>query len=162
MAVVYVAGGCLWGVEAFFTTIPGIIHTEVGRAIGRANGRSSKLDSPYDGYAECVKLHFDDRMLTITDIMNYLFEIIDPYSVNRQGNDIGEKYRTGLYSCVDDYLIEARQFIERRKDRDKIAVEVLPLSNYIKSAEEHQQHLEKYPEDMHMCHISIDLLNKYK
>lgn len=155
MVVVYVAGGCLWGVEAFFATIPGIIHTEAGRA----NGRSSKLDGPYDGYAECVKLHFDDRMLTITDIMNYLFEIIDPYSVNQQGNDIGEKYRTGLYSCVDDHLIEARQFIERRKDRDQIAVEVLPLSNYIKSAEEHQQHLEKYPEDMHMCHISKDLLN---
>lgn len=114
MAVVYVAGGCLWGVEAFFITIPGILHTEAGRA----NGRSSKLDGPYDGYAECVKLHFDDRMLTITDIMNYLFEIIDPYSVNQQGNDIGEKYRTGLYSCVDDHLIEARQFIERRKDRD--------------------------------------------
>ncbi|HCU7790382.1 peptide-methionine (S)-S-oxide reductase [Staphylococcus aureus] len=158
MVVVYVAGGCLWGVEAFFATIPGIIHTEAGRA----NGRSSKLDGPYDGYAECVKLHFDDRMLTITDIMNYLFEIIDPYSVNQQGNDIGEKYRTGLYSCVDDHLIEARQFIERRKDRDQIAVEVLPLSNYIKSAEEHQQHLEKYPEDMHMCHIPKDLLNKYK
>lgn len=158
MVVVYVAGGCLWGVEAFFATIPGIIHTEAGRA----NGRSSKLDGPYDGYAECVKLHFDDRMLTITDIMNYLFEIIDPYSVNQQGNDIGEKYRTGLYSCVDDHLIEARQFIERRKDRDQIAVEVLPLSNYIKSAEEHQQHLEKYPEDMRMCHISKDLLNKYK
>ncbi len=86
MVVVYVAGGCLWGVEAFFATIPGIIHTEAGRA----NGRSSKLDGPYDGYAECVKLHFDDRMLTITDIMNYLFEIIDPYSVNGQGNDIGE------------------------------------------------------------------------
>lgn len=125
MAVVYVAGGCLWGVEAFFATIPGIIHTEAGRA----NGRSSKLDGPYDGYAECVKLHFDDRMLTITDIMNYLFEIIDPYSVNQQGNDIGQKYRTGLYRCVDDHLIEARQFIERRKDRDQIAVEVLPLSN---------------------------------
>ncbi len=138
MAVVYVAGGCLWGVEAFFATIPGIIHTEAGRA----NGRSSKLDGPYDGYAECVKLHFDDRMLTITDIMNYLFEIIDPYSVNQQGNDIGQKYRTGLYSCVDDHLIEARQFIERRKDRDQIAVEALPLFNYIKSAEEHQQHLE--------------------
>ncbi len=54
-----------------------------------------------------------------------------------------EKYRTGLYSCLDDHLIEARQFIERRKDRDQIAVEVLPLSNYIKSAEEHQQHLRK-------------------
>lgn len=102
MAVVYVAGGCLWGVEAFFATIPGIIHTEAGRA----NGRSSKLDGPYDGYAECVKLHFDDRMLTITDIMNYLFEIIDPYSVNQQGNDIGQKYRTGLYSCVDDHLMK--------------------------------------------------------
>lgn len=59
-------------------------------------------------------------MLTITDIMNYLFEIIDAYSVNRQGNDIGEKYRTGLYSCLDDHLIEARQFIERRKDRDQL------------------------------------------
>ena len=68
----------------------------------------------------------------------------------------------GLYSCVDDYLIEARQFIDRRNDRNQIAVEVLPLSNYIKSAEEHQQHLSKYLEDMHMCHISKDLLDKYK
>lgn len=78
MVVVYVVGGCLWGVEVFFIIILGIIYIEVGRV----NGRSFKLDSLYDGYVECVKFYFDDCMLIIIDIMNYLFEIIDLYSVN--------------------------------------------------------------------------------
>lgn len=134
MAIVYVAGGCLWGVETFFATTPRIIHTEAGRV----NGRNSKLDGPYDGYTECIRLYFDDRMLAITGVTNYLFEAIDPHSVNQQGNDAGQKYRTGLYSCVGDHLIEAHRFTGRRRDKDQIAMEILPLSNYIKGAGEHQ------------------------
>lgn len=76
MEVVYVAGGCLWGVQAFFKTIPGIVSTEAGRA----NGTTSNLSGEYDGYAECVKLTFDSDSLTIRNIMAYLFEVIDPYS----------------------------------------------------------------------------------
>ena len=158
METVYVAGGCLWGVQAFFKTIPGIVLTEAGRA----NGTTSNLNGDYDGYAECVKLTFDPDSLTIRNIMAYLFEVIDPYSLNQQGQDIVKKYRTGLYSENAQHLNEAQNFINEREDSDHIVVEVLPLSNYVKSAPEHQDRLEHYPEDHHMCHIPMHMLNKYK
>ena len=132
-----------------------------GRA-GRANGTTNTLDGPYDGYAECVKVVFDEKCTSVTELMEHLFEIIDPYSLNKQGVDVGKKYRTGLYSTNPGHLEEARAFIDSRKDRDKIVVEVLPLTNYVRSAEEHQHHLERYPEDCSYCHIPDEVLNKYR
>ncbi len=92
--------------------------------------------------------------------MTYLFEIIDPYSVNKQGQDVGEKYRTGIYSENPEHLKEAEGFLRERDDYARIAVEVLPLSNYVKSAEEHQDRLTRCPDDY--CHIPEELLSKYK
>ena len=94
METVYIAGGCLWGVQHFFDTVPGVQMTEAGRA----NGTTSSLDGPYDGYAECVKVVYDEKNTSISELMAHLFEIIDPYSLNKQGVDVGKKYRTGLYS----------------------------------------------------------------
>ena len=93
METVYIAGGCLWGVQHFFDTVPGVQMTEAGRA----NGTTSSLDGPYDGYAECVKVVYDEKNTSISELMAHLFEIIDPYSLNKQGVDVGKKYRTGLY-----------------------------------------------------------------
>ena len=156
METVYLAGGCLWGVQAFVKTLPGVVSTEAGRA----NGTSRSLDGKYDGYAECVKTEFEPSVVSVTELMGYLFEVIDPYSLNRQGQDVGEKYRTGLYSEQDEHLKEAVAFIDGRPDRDRIAVEVLPLTNYVRSAEEHQDRLDRCPDDY--CHIPEDMLNKYK
>lgn len=156
METVYLAGGCLWGVQAFINTLPGVEFTEAGRA----NGTSHTLDSDYDGYAECVKTGFDPSVVSIHELMGYLFEIIDPYSLNKQGQDVGEKYRTGIYSEKPEHLKEAMAFISERKDADLIMVEVLPLTNYVKSAEEHQDRLTKCPDDY--CHIPEEVLNRYK
>ena len=156
METVYLAGGCLWGVQAFIKTLPGVKSTEAGRA----NGTSLLLESDYDGYAECVKTTFDPTVVTISGLMEYLFEIIDPTSLNRQGADIGEKYRTGVYSEKFTHLKEAKAFIDERKDSDLIVVEVLPLTNYVRSAEEHQDRLARCPTDY--CHIPEELMNKYK
>lgn len=155
MEVVYLAGGCLWGVQAFIKTLPGVEFTEAGRT----NGSTHTLDSDYDGYAECVKTGFDPAVITIRELMEYLFEIIDLYSLNQQGEDIGEKYRTGVYSEKPEHLTEAEAFLRERTDYDRIMVEVLPLKNYIKSAEEHQDRLDKHPGDY--CHIPEGLLHKY-
>ena len=92
----------------------------------------------------------------------WVVHIIDPYSVNKQGVDVGEKYRTGIYSTAKKHLDEAKDFIERQEDKDKIVVEVLPLSNYVRSAEEHQHHLKRHPEDCSYCHIPDEVLNKYR
>jgi peptide-methionine (S)-S-oxide reductase len=122
MEIVYFAGGCLWGVQAFIKTLPGVQFTEAGRA----NGTSQTLDGDYDGYAECVKTGFDPEVLTMKELMGYFFEIIDPY----------------------------------RNDHDLIVVEVLPLTNYVRSAEEHQDRLARCPNDY--CHIPEEILSKYK
>ncbi|MCJ0922312.1 peptide-methionine (S)-S-oxide reductase [Mammaliicoccus sciuri] len=156
METIYLAGGCLWGVQAFVKTLPGVIETEAGRA----NGSSRTFEGEYDGYAECVKTVFDPAIVQVEDLMTYLFEIIDPYSVNKQGEDVGLKYRTGFYSEEEHHLEVARQFIANRSDADRIAVEVKALVNYVRSAEEHQDHLEKCPDDY--CHISQEMMNKYK
>lgn len=156
MEVVYFAGGCLWGVQAFIKTLPGVLFTEAGRA----NGTSQLLEGEYDGYAECVKTSFDPDVVTIKKLMGYLFEIIDPYSLNKQGQDIGEKYRTGIYSEKRDHLEEAKAFLSERNDYDRIVVEVVPLTNYVRSAEEHQDRLDRCPDDY--CHIPTEIMHKYK
>ena len=153
---IYLAGGCLWGVQEFFRHIPGVMATEAGRA----NGSTQMLDGDYDGYAECVKVDFDLNCVSVTQLIEYLFEIIDPYSVDQQGPDIGKKYRTGVYSEVDGHLLEAKKFIQSREDHTKIAVEVLPLSNYMKSADEHQDRLQRFPDEV--CNLPKSLLHKYR
>lgn len=156
LETIYFAGGCLWGVQAFIKTLPGVTLTEAGRA----NGTSNTLEGDYDGYAECVKTVFDPTVVTVRELMGYFFEIIDPYSLNKQGEDVGEKYRTGVYSEKQEHLQEAKTFLLEREDYDQIVVEVLPLTNYVRSAEEHQDRLTKYPNDY--CHIPKVILNKYK
>lgn len=156
METIYFAGGCLWGVQAFIRTLKGVVSTQAGRA----NGKSDSIDGEYDGYAECVKTTFDETIVSVHELMEYFFEIIDPYSVNRQGIDVGLKYRTGVYSENENHLICAKQFIKEREDAVRIKVEVLPLTNYIKSADEHQDRLERFPDDY--CHIPKSVLNKYR
>ncbi|MFA0115205.1 peptide-methionine (S)-S-oxide reductase [Vibrio sp. 10N.261.46.E11] len=172
MEQIYLAGGCLWGVQEFIKYVPGVVSTEAGRANGNAqltandtaNGTAPNNDAQndYDGYAECVQIEFDPSITSVTVLMEHLFEIIDPYSVNKQGVDVGEKYRTGIYSTDPLHLTEANRFIASRDDTDRIAVEVLALTNYVASAPIHQHHLTHFPEDHHLCHIPWDLLHKYK
>ena len=91
---IFLAGGCLWGVQEFLRHLPGVASTEAGRANGSTTN-SNSVD--YDGYAECVRTLFDPSKVSVEQLMGYFFEIIDPYSLNRQGADRGKKYRTGVY-----------------------------------------------------------------
>ncbi|MDO6544582.1 peptide-methionine (S)-S-oxide reductase [Photobacterium sanguinicancri] len=156
MEEMYFAGGCLWGVQEFMKHLPGVISTESGRA----NGTTNSTQSDYDGYAECVRTQFNPQLVTITQLMDYFFEIIDPYSLNKQGDDVGEKYRTGVYSVNPSHLEQVKAYISARDDSDKIVVEVFALTNYVKSDDEHQDRLTRFPNDY--CHIPFELLNKYK
>ncbi len=150
------AGGCLWGVQEFIRHIPGVFSTEAGRA----NGSSNSHDVDYDGYAECVRTSFNPVQLKLTQLIKKFFEIIDPYSLNQQGTDVGKKYRTGIYSKEETHLKSVRKMIEAREDADQILVEVLPLTSFLPSKEEHQFRLMKNPGEK--CHIPTDLLFKYR
>ena len=156
---IYLAGGCLWGVQEFFRHIPNVLATEAGRA----NGSSKQLNDDYDGYVECVKVEFNLNSLSVTQLVEYLFEIIDPYSIDKQGPDIGKKYRTGVYSLNESHLLEAQNYIKSIESKalgKKIAVEVMPLTNYIRSDESHQYRLQRFPNEA--CHLPLSLLHKYR
>ena len=153
---IYLAGGCLWGVQEFIRHIPGVFSTEAGRA----NGSTNSHDVDYDGYAECVRTSFNPVQLELTQLIEKFFEIIDPYSLNQQGPDVGKKYRTGIYSKEETHLKSVRKMIETREDSDQIVVEVLPLTSFLPSREEHQFRLKKNPKEK--CHIPPDLLFKYR
>jgi peptide-methionine (S)-S-oxide reductase len=164
--IIYLAGGCLWGVQEFLKHLPGVLETQAGRA----NGSTKSTQTAYDGYAECVKTTFDTKVISIEDLIQYFLEIIDPYSINQQGNDKGEKYRTGIYSENQNHLLKAKNYLKKveqslnrqNKTSKKIAIEVLPLTNYIPSDIEHQDRLSLYPNDFSYCHLPIELLHKYK
>lgn len=156
MEEIYFAGGCLWGVQEFMRHLPGVVSTEAGRA----NGTSNSTQGEYSGYAECVQVQFDPDVVSLTQLMGFFFEIIDPYSVNRQGEDVGEKYRTGVYSRDDQHLMAANHYISEQPNAKLIAVEVKHLVSYVKSDEEHQNRLTLHPDDY--CHIPSELLHKYR
>lgn len=156
METIYFAGGCLWGVQEFMRHLPGVHETEAGRA----NGTRTHTSGPYDGYAECVRTTFEPDTVTIQRLMDYFFEIIDPYALDRQGPDIGRKYRTGVYSADPNHLREARAYIANRTDHCRIAVEIALLTNYVCSDEAHQDRLTRFPETP--CHLPRELLFKYR
>lgn len=166
MKTIYIAGGCLWGVQEFLKHLPGVLETEAGRA----NGTTKSTKTAYDGYAECVKTTYDSKVISIEDLIHYLLEIIDPYSINQQGNDVGKKYRTGIYSTHKEMLLRAKDCITKleqelnlkNKTTQKIAIEVLPLTNFIPSDAEHQDRLTLHPNDHSYCHIPLAILHKYK
>lgn len=160
MKTIYLAGGCFWGTQKFFDQFTGIIETEVGYANGKYDNPTYEEVCHNDtGHAETVKICFDEKVITLTEILGYYFLTIDPLSVNRQGGDIGEQYRTGIYYDDESLVpeIEGAVSQEVKKVGKPLAVEVKPLENFSSAEEYHQKYLDKNPGGY--CHIPKNLLS---
>ncbi len=99
---IYLAGGCFWGVQKFFDQFDGVVTTEVGYANGPTVSPSYKDVCAGSGHAETVQIDYDTEQISLTRLLQAYFLIIDPLSVNRQGNDTGVQYRTGIYYTDDE------------------------------------------------------------
>ncbi len=160
MKTLYLAGGCFWGTQAFFDQFPGVLHTEVGYANGYVKDPTyQEVKSQKTGHAETVRVAFDETKMSVSELLDAYFMVIDPLSVNRQGHDEGTQYRTGIYYEDDSLLneIKARYEEEERKAGRKLAVELLPLSCFYRAEEYHQDYLVKNPGGY--CHIPQDMLH---
>lgn len=174
--VIYLAGGCFWGVENYFKKLPGVYKTEVGYANGKTDDTSYENVASTD-HAETVKVCYDKSVISLEEILLHYFRIIYPLSVNRQGNDIGRQYRTGVYyvdkadsaknsdtsnssdsANNDDLKIIAKIFAYEEDLHGPIAVEKSALKNFIKAEDYHQDYLDKNPGGY--CHIDISLSSK--
>ena len=128
---IYFAGGCFWGVEEYFSRVPGVVDAVSGYANGTVpNPTYEQVCSHVTGHAETVRVTYDPAIIGLKTLVSQLFRIIDPTSVNRQGNDVGEQYRTGVY-YIDEADLPAIETVfeaERTKHDKPIAVEVEPLA----------------------------------
>mgnify|MGYP000778406823 FL=1 len=96
--IIYLAGGCFWGIEAYFMQVKGIINTTAGYANGNCeNPIYQQVCTGKTDFAEAVKIVYDENLISLKEILKRFFDIINPTSLNRQGNDIGTQYRTGIY-----------------------------------------------------------------
>ena len=155
MAEIYLAGGCFWGLEEYFSRIEGVKKTTVGYANGQVESTNYQLIHQTD-HAETVHLIYDEKRVSLREILLYYFRVIDPLSVNKQGNDVGRQYRTGVYytNQADKAVIE-QVFAEQEKQLgQKIAVELEPLRHYVLAEDYHQDYLKKNPGGY--CHINVN------
>jgi len=151
---IYLAGGCFWGTEKYLKSITGVKNTEVGYANGMIQNPSYEdVCHKNTGHAETVRVEYDPVEVDLTHIINLFFKVIDPTSVNRQGNDVGSQYRTGIYYVdpKDEPIILAAITELQKKYFKRIAVEIIPLKNYYPAEEYHQDYLTKNPNGY--CHI---------
>ena len=154
MAEIYLAGGCFWGLEEYFSRISGVLQTSVGYANGQVETTNYQLIKETD-HAETVQVIYDENAVSLREILLYYFRVIDPLSVNQQGNDRGRQYRTGIYYKDEEDLPTIYTLVQEQERMlgRKIAVEVEKLRHYILAEDYHQDYLKKNPGGY--CHIDV-------
>ena len=158
---IYFAGGCFWGTEKYFKSIPGVVDVAVGYAQGHELEAPSyeQVCSGTTGCREAVRVRYNPDIISLDALTLAFFHIIDPTLKNQQGNDIGEQYQTGIYytDAADAPAINKIMAIEKAL-HDPFAVEAELLTHFYLAEEYHQNYLEKNP--LGYCHISSNEFNE--
>lgn len=157
--IIHLAGGCFWGLEAYMQKLNGVEDAISGYANGKTEN-PSYYDLKTSGHAETVKVVYNPDIISLEDILAHYLRVVNPVSVNKQGNDVGTQYRTGIYYTdeADKTIIENILAKEQTKHDKPIAIEVEPLKQFYAAEEYHQDYLEKNPGGY--CHIDLSLADK--
>ena len=162
MKTIYLAAGCFWGSQAFFDQMKGVVKTSVGYANGnKANPKYEELKQGKANHAETVKIEYDEKIIPLEKILDYFLFIIDPYSVNHQGEDYGIQYRTGVFFEDGAVEEEIRSYFQKREEelnQGKFAILIEPLKNFYLAEEYHQDYLKKNPHGY--CHVDLNRIEK--
>lgn len=157
MKTICFAGGCFWGVEEFFVRIPGVIKTKVGYANGHTQNPTYEDVCRRDtGHAEVCLVEYDPEQVSLSELLTKFWSVVDPTLLNRQGNDRGSQYRTGIYYLQEEDLPLVRESLqeEQKRYQKPIVTEVEPLSNFWEAEPYHQRYLQKNPGGY--CHIKLN------
>lgn len=153
---IYLAGGCFWGLEAYMKKLPGVYDTDVGYANGMTEDPTyEEVCYNNTGHAETVKVVYDTSRISTEQLLDGFFKVVDPTSVNKQGNDRGSQYRSGIYYTdeADKDVADAAVAGQQEKYQAAIATEVMPLDNFYLAEDYHQDYLDKDPGGY--CHINL-------
>ena len=153
---IYFAGGCFWGVQEYFSQLKGVIETVAGYANGTtAFPTYEDVKTGETGHAETVKIIYDDAQISLEQLIEHYLRFVDPYSLNKQGEDYGTQYRTGIYfTDLYDGMIAKNYLHDNLNEGYKI--EVKKMCNFFKAEEYHQDYLKKNPHGY--CHVNLSLI----
>jgi peptide-methionine (S)-S-oxide reductase len=146
------AGGCFWGVEELIRDLPGVTHTVVGYTGGNVKNATYRN---HGTHAEAIAISFEPEQLSYRKLLEFFFQIHNPTTINRQGNDIGTSYRSAIFYVTEEQKQTAEQLITELnasgKWPGKIVTEVVPAADFWDAEEEHQNYLRKHPYG-YTCH----------
>ena len=160
---IYFAGGCFWGTEHLFQLVRGVVATEVGYANGKIkNPTYEQVVSHTTGFAEAVKVQYDADEVNLPLLIELYFKSIDPTTLDRQGNDVGDNYRSGIYSTDEaTAAIVKTEVAKLAKNYQKpVVVETIPLQNWYKAEDYHQDYLVNNPGGY--CHVPLSVFEEAK
>ncbi len=151
------AGGCFWGMEDLFRKRPGVTATEVGYAGGStANPTYNDVKTGSTGHAEAIRIDFDPTATSYRDLLLFFFQIHDPTTLNRQGNDVGTQYRSAIFYLDDDQKAVAEgvmaEIANAGVHAKDLATELTAAGPFTRAEDFHQDYLERYPEG-YTCHF---------
>ena len=155
--VIYLAGGCFWGLEHLMQSIPGVIDAQSGYANGTGSydANYQMVCAGHTGFRETVRVEYDPDQVSLDALLLAYFYVIDPTVKNQQGHDIGTQYQTGVYYTNEKARETVERIAEIERSRSRIFhVEIGPLLNYYPAEEYHQNYLEKNPGGY--CHIPME------
>ncbi len=154
MKKIYLAGGCFWGLQKYMDQFKGIMETTVGYANGKTeNPTYEDVKSQQSDHSETVEVVYDESVISLKTILEKYYVVIDPTSLNKQGEDEGRSYRTGIYYTDNADLSVINEVTDniQVENSEKVVVEIEPLKNFYPAEEYHQKYLEKNPQGY--CHI---------
>jgi peptide-methionine (S)-S-oxide reductase len=149
---IILAGGCFWGMQDLFRRLPGIIHTRVGYTGGEVPNATYRN---HGNHAEAIEIVYDPARIQLRQLLVFFFQIHDPTTLNRQGNDLGPSYRSAIYYVDPSQKEIAQQLIGEMNDSGiwpgEVVTEITPASEFWLAEPEHQDYLVKYPNG-YTCH----------
>jgi peptide-methionine (S)-S-oxide reductase len=147
------AGGCFWGIQDLMRKLPGVVSTMVGYTGGEVENATYRN---HEGHAEAIEIAFDPDQISYRDLLEFFFQIHDPTTVNRQGNDTGTSYRSAIFYTDDEQRRVAEETIADVEASGrwpgKVVTEVTPAGAFWEAEPEHQDYLENYPSG-YTCHF---------
>lgn len=148
------AGGCFWGIQDLIRKLPGVVSTRVGYTGG---GVPNATYRNHAGHAEAIEIAFDPAQTNFRKLLEFIFQIHDPTTIDRQGEDVGSSYRSAIFFTDDDQRAVAEETIADVEASGlwpgKVVTEVTPVSEFWEAEPEHQDYLERIPHG-YSCHFA--------
>jgi len=167
LETIVLGGGCFWCTEAVFVGVQGVVDVESGYSNGQpARPSYEQVCTGRTGHNEVVKLQFDPAQISLREVLEIFFVVHDPTTLNRQGNDVGTQYRSGIYytdaaqkTVADDVI---REMSQDKAFSVPIVTEVLPLANYWPAEDYHQDYFEKNPNQGYCAFVVGPKVEKFR